>query len=81
MAGIKKYKEISSISNMGDFQARRMQARCVDEDNNKSLVSTHNGSGLAIDRTFAAIIENYLQEDGSVNVPDVLKPYLSFDKF
>lgn len=71
------YREISSCSNMGDFQARRMQARYRSPDNNKpELVHTLNGSGLAVGRTLVAILENYQQADGSINVPTVLQPYM-----
>ncbi len=81
MPGIKTYREISSCSCMGQFQARRMQARLKNKDGSKELVNTYNASGLAIGRTFAAIIENYLQEDGQVLVPKALKKYLDFDYF
>ena len=72
------YKEISSCSNCIDFQARRMGIRYKDPDNFKGtrLVHTLNGSGLAVGRTMAAIIENYQQADGSIKVPDVLVPYM-----
>lgn len=72
-----KYREISSCSNCGDFQARRMQARYRNPENNKpELVHTLNGSGLAVGRTLVAVLENYQQADGSIRVPDVLKPYM-----
>lgn len=72
------YREISSCSNMGDFQARRMQARFRSPENNKpQLVHTLNGSGLAVGRTMVAVMENYQQEDGSIRVPDVLKPWMA----
>ena len=72
------YKEISSCSNCTDFQARRMGIRYKDPENFKGtrLVHTLNGSGLAVGRTMAAILENYQQPDGSVKVPDVLVPYM-----
>ena len=72
------YKEISSCSNCTDFQARRMNMRYKDPSSFKGtrLVHTLNGSGLAVGRTMAAIIENYQQADGSVKVPDVLVPYM-----
>jgi seryl-tRNA synthetase len=71
------YREISSCSNMLDFQARRMQARFRNGATGKpELVHTLNGSGLAVGRTLVAILENYQQEDGSVRVPDVLVPYM-----
>ncbi|MBU1805546.1 MAG: serine--tRNA ligase, partial [Gammaproteobacteria bacterium] len=72
-----KYREISSCSNCGDFQARRMQARYRNPETGKpELVHTLNGSGLAVGRTLVAVLENYQQADGSVVVPDVLKPYM-----
>jgi seryl-tRNA synthetase len=71
------YREISSCSNMGDFQARRMQARFRPEEGKKpELLHTLNGSGLAVGRTLVAILENYQQADGSVLVPEVLQPYM-----
>jgi len=72
-----KYREISSCSNCGDFQARRMQARYRNPETGKpELVHTLNGSGLAVGRTLVAVLENYQQADGSVRVPEVLKPYM-----
>ena len=71
------YREISSCSNFEDFQARRAQIRFRREPKGKpELVHTLNGSGLAIGRTVAAILENYQQEDGSVIIPEVLRPYM-----
>jgi seryl-tRNA synthetase len=71
------YREISSCSSMGAFQARRMQARYRNSDTNKlELVHTLNGSGLAVGRTLVAILENYQQADGSINVPTVLQSYM-----
>lgn len=70
------YKEISSCSNCIDFQARRMKLRFKDIDGKNKYVHTLNGSGLAIDRLWAAIIENYQQIDGSIVIPNVLQPYL-----
>ena len=71
------YREISSCSNMGDFQARRMQARFRRQGAKKpELLHTLNGSGLAVGRTLVAILENYQQGDGSVVVPEVLRPYM-----
>lgn len=71
------YREISSCSNCGDFQARRMQARFKDKDSKKTeLVHTLNGSGLAVGRTLLAIMENYQNADGTITVPDVLRPYM-----
>ena len=73
----KKYREISSCSNFRDFQARRMKARWRNPDTNKpELLHTVNGSGLAVGRTLIAIMENYQQEDGSIIVPDVLRPLM-----
>ncbi|KTT23066.1 serine--tRNA ligase [Pseudomonas rhizoryzae] len=71
-----KYREISSCSNCGDFQARRMQARFRNAEGKPELVHTLNGSGLAVGRTLVAILENYQQADGSIRVPEVLKPYM-----
>ncbi|RUO77480.1 serine--tRNA ligase [Idiomarina seosinensis] len=71
------YREISSCSNMGDFQARRMQARFRRKGQKKpELLHTLNGSGLAVGRTLVAVLENYQQADGSVIVPEVLRPYM-----
>ena len=72
-----KYREISSCSSCGSFQARRMKARYKNDKKETVLVGTLNGSGLAIGRTLVAILENYQQEDGSVIIPDVLKPYMN----
>ena len=80
MPSSQSYREISSISWMGDFQARRMKARFKNADNKNEFVNTLNGSGLAIDRTFAAILENYQNEAGDIEIPEVLKKYISFDK-
>ena len=77
LPGQQAYREISSCSCFGDFQARRMQARWRNPETNKpELLHTVNGSGLAIGRTLVAVLENYQQEDGSILVPDVLKPYM-----
>jgi seryl-tRNA synthetase len=71
------YREISSCSNTEAFQARRMQARFRNPETGKpELVHTLNGSGLAVGRTLVAVLENYQQADGSIRVPDVLKPYM-----
>ncbi len=71
------YREISSCSNMGDFQARRMHGRYRDAQSNKpELLHTLNGSGLAVGRTLVAVLENYQQADGSIDVPAVLQPYM-----
>lgn len=73
------YREISSCSNCGDFQARRMQAR-VKDGKKTELVHTLNGSGLAVGRTLLAIMENYQNADGTITVPEVLRPYMGVDK-
>lgn len=70
------YREISSCSNMGDFQARRMQARFKSGQNKPELVHTLNGSGLAVGRTGVAILENYQQADGSIRIPKALQAYM-----
>ncbi|WMC11460.1 serine--tRNA ligase [Oceanimonas pelagia] len=70
------YREISSVSNCGDFQARRMQARVRGADGKPQLLHTLNGSGLAVGRTLVAVLENYQQEDGRIRVPEVLRPYM-----
>ena len=71
------YKEISSCSNCTDFQARRANIKFRRKDTGKiEYVHTLNGSGLAIGRTVAAIIENYQNEDGSIEIPEVLRPYM-----
>ncbi len=70
------YREISSCSNFEAFQARRMQARFRNEQGKPELLHTLNGSGLAVGRTLVAILENYQQADGSVLIPEVLKPYM-----
>jgi len=71
-----KYREISSCSSCGTFQARRMKARYKNKDNVTDFVGTLNGSGLAVGRTLIAILENYQTEDGSIMIPDVIKPYM-----
>lgn len=70
------YREISSCSNFGDFQARRMKARYRDEERNTQFIHTLNGSGLAVGRTLIAVMENYQQADGSIKVPEVLVPLM-----
>jgi len=70
------YREISSCSNCGPFQARRMQGRFKDAQGKKGLLHTLNGSGLAVGRTLVAVLENYQQADGSVRVPTALLPYM-----
>lgn len=78
LPGQQKYREISSCSNFEDFQARRMQARYrIANAKKPELLHTLNGSGLAVGRTLVAILENYQQADGSVVVPEVLRPYMS----
>jgi seryl-tRNA synthetase len=72
-----KYREISSCSNFGDFQARRMKARYRNQQGKPELLHTLNGSGLAVGRTLLAIMENYQCEDGSIEVPQVLQPYMN----
>ena len=72
-----KYREISSCSSCGSFQARRMKARFKNKKNETNFLGTLNGSGLAVGRTLIAILENYQEEDGSIKVPDVLKPYMN----
>ena len=77
LPGQQAYREISSISNFQDFQARRMGARWRNPETGKpELLHTLNGSGLAIGRTLVAVLENYQQADGSINVPEVLQPYM-----
>ena len=76
LPGEDQYREISSCSNCTDFQARRMQTRFRDENEKKpQLVHTLNGSGLAVGRCLIAVIENYQNQDGSINIPKVLQPY------
>ena len=70
------YREISSVSNCEAFQARRMQARFRNAQGKPELVHTLNGSGLAVGRTLVAVLENYQQSDGSVDIPEVLQPYM-----
>jgi seryl-tRNA synthetase len=77
LPGQGRYREISSCSNMGDFQARRMQARWRNPETGRpELVHTLNGSGLAVGRTLVAVMENYQREDGSIQVPEVLRSYM-----
>ena len=79
MPSYNRYVEISSCSNFEDFQARRANIRYRDENNKPQYVHTLNGSGLAIGRCFAAVIENYQQADGSIKIPEVLQKYTGFD--
>ena len=76
LPGQNRFREISSCSNCGDFQARRMNTRYRAKDKTLQFVHTLNGSGLAIGRTLVALLENYQQSDGSVVIPDVLRPYM-----
>ena len=76
LPGQNMYREISSCSVCGDFQARRMNARYRGKDNKPAFVHTLNGSGVAVGRALIAVMETYQQEDGSIAVPDVLKPYM-----
>ena len=75
-----KYREISSCSSCGQFQARRMKAKYKNNKNESDFLATLNGSGLAVGRTLIAIMENYQQKDGSIIIPDVLKPYMHNQK-
>ena len=70
------YREISSVSNCEAFQARRLQARFKNAQGKNELVHTLNGSGLAVGRALVAVLENYQNADGSVTVPEVLRPYM-----
>ncbi len=80
LPGPQDYREISSCSNCGDFQARRMNARYRNNDGKPHFVHTLNGSGLAVGRTLIAILENYQEEDGSITIPEILRPYTGFDR-
>ncbi|MCK5126243.1 MAG: serine--tRNA ligase [candidate division Zixibacteria bacterium] len=75
-AGVKKYLEISSVSNFRDFQARRMNCRYRDENKKVRFVHTLNGSGLALPRLIIALMENYQTENGEIEIPEVLRPYM-----
>ena len=76
LPGQGSYREISSCSNCGDFQARRMNARMREGEGRPRFVHTLNGSGLAVGRTLIAVLENYQEEDGSVVIPEALRPYM-----
>ncbi len=77
LPGQGRYREISSCSTCGDFQARRMKARYRPENEKGTrFVHTLNGSGLAVGRTLIAVMENYQQADGSIAIPEALKPYM-----
>ena len=76
-----KYREISSCSNCQDFQARRMNAKYKrNKDRKNFFLHTLNGSGVAVGRALAAILENYYDANGTINIPDVLQPYMSGKK-
>ncbi|WP_100065052.1 serine--tRNA ligase [Miniphocaeibacter massiliensis] len=77
MPSYNRYVEISSCSNFMDFQARRANIKYRDENGKVKFAHTLNGSGLAVGRTFAAILENYQNEDGTITIPEVLKPYMN----
>ena len=72
-----KYREISSCSSCGTFQSRRMKGRFKNINNETKFLGTLNGSGLAVGRTLIAVLENYQNEDGSIRIPDVLRPYMN----
>ena len=74
------YKEISSCSNFEDFQARRANIKCKDKDGKAVFAHTLNGSGVAIGRTTAAILENYQNADGSITIPEALRRYMGIDE-
>jgi seryl-tRNA synthetase len=77
LPGQQRYREISSCSNFEEFQARRIKARWRNPDTGKpELLHTLNGSGVAVGRALVAVLENYQQADGSVTVPEVLRPYM-----
>jgi len=76
----KKYREISSCSSCGQFQARRMKAKFKNKNKESDFLATLNGSGLAVGRTLIAIMENYQQKDGSIIIPEVLRPYMHNQK-
>ena len=76
LPGQQKYREISSVSNCLDFQARRMQARFRNAEGRPELVHTLNGSGVAVGRAMVAVIENYQDAEGRIHVPEALKPYM-----
>ena len=77
LPGQNKYREISSLSNCWDFQSRRASIRFRDENGKPQFPHTLNGSGLAVGRTLVAVMENYQQEDGTIIVPEVLRPYMA----
>jgi len=71
-----KYREISSCSSCGQFQSRRMKAKYKDSKNKSDFLGTLNGSGLAVGRTLIAIMENYQNSDGTITIPEALRPYM-----
>ena len=75
-----RYVEISSCSNFEDFQARRANIRYRNEEGKLNFVHTLNGSGLAVGRTFAALVENYQNKDGSITIPKALQKYFGKDR-
>jgi len=75
-----KYREISSCSSCGQFQARRMKAKFKNKNNQTEFLATLNGSGLAVGRTLIAIMENYQEKDGSIVIPEILRPYMHNEK-
>ena len=79
LPGQLRYREISSCSNCGDFQARRMKTRYKTDDKENRFVHTLNGSGVAVGRAMVAIMENYQNADGSITVPPVLRSYMGCD--
>jgi seryl-tRNA synthetase len=80
LPGQNAYKEISSCSNFEAFQARRANIRAKANKGKSEFVHTLNGSGLAVGRTWVAILENYQQQDGSVVIPEALRPYMGVDR-
>ena len=74
--GVDRWLEVSSVSNFGDYQARRARIRCRDESGKPQFVHTLNGSGVALPRLVVSIIENYQNADGTVTVPEALRPYM-----
>ena len=80
LPGPAAYREISSCSNCGDFQARRMNTRYRADQGKPHFVHTLNGSGLAVGRTLIAVLENYQEADGSITIPEVLRKYTNFDR-
>ena len=75
-----KYREISSCSSCGQFQARRMKAKFKSKTKGTDFLATLNGSGLAVGRTLIAVMENYQQKNGSIIIPEVLRPYMHNQK-